>query len=71
MRGPPLRRKELAFSIAARCQHRLDEAQDPAIGHTLGYKRKKFLMDDRSKEVLQVCINNPFSACFNFLPDFA
>jgi len=39
----------LAFSIAARCQHRLDEAQDPAIGHTLGYKRKKFLMDDRSK----------------------
>jgi hypothetical protein len=27
----------MALSVAARCQHRLDEAQDSAVGHTLGH----------------------------------
>src|SRR5215467_3992836 len=37
LRRPPLRREEMALSVAARCQHRLDEAQDSAVGHPLGH----------------------------------
>jgi site-specific DNA recombinase len=71
LRRPPLGREESAFSVTARCQHRLDETQNPAIGHTLGHKRKKFLMNDRPKEVLQVRVYNPFSAGFDFLSNLA
>lgn len=28
-------------------------------------------MDDRPEEILQIRVDNPFSACFNFLPDLA
>ena len=69
MRRPPLRREEMALAVAVRCQHRLDEAQDSAIGQALGHQREEFLVDDRPEEILQIRVDNPFSACFNFLPD--
>ena len=71
LRRPSFSREEPTFSVTARCQHGLDEAQDSAIGHTLGHEREEFLVVHRPEKVLQVCIHNPFPARFNLLPDFA
>jgi hypothetical protein len=35
------------------------------------HQREKFLVVDRSKEILEVRVDNPFSAGFNFLPNLA
>jgi hypothetical protein len=71
LRGPSLGRQEAALAIAAYCQHRLDAAQNSAIRRTLGHKRAKFLVLDRSEEMLRVGVHDPFSACFDLLPDLA
>src|ERR1700687_4085070 len=71
LRRPALRRKEPTLAVTARCQHRLDEAHDPAIGHTLGHEREQLFVLHRPEEVLQIRVDDPFPARFDLLPDLA
>src|ERR1700712_3051118 len=71
LRRPPLGWKEPTLPVAARRQRRLNQAQDPAVGHTLSDQREELLVRHGPEEILQVRIDDPLRASFDLSPDLA
>src|ERR1700761_228030 len=61
----------MTLAIASRFEHRPNQAQHSAVGYSLGYQRKKFLVIHRSEKIFQICVHNPLSTALNLLPYFA
>src|SRR3954451_14004766 len=68
---PLLRRQEPTLPVAARRQRRLNQAQDPAIGHTLSNQREELLVRYGPEEIFQVRIDDPRRASLDLSPDLA
>jgi site-specific DNA recombinase len=71
LRRPAFGGKQPTLSVTARCQHRRDETQHPAIGHPLGHEREEFGVIHGPEEILQIRIHDPFRARFDLLPHLA
>jgi hypothetical protein len=48
-----------AFAITSRLEHRLYQAQHPAVGYSLGHQREQFLLFNRPEKVLQIGVHDP------------
>src|SRR5450631_422646 len=69
--SPAFRWKEPPFAIASRLERRLNQAQHPAVCHSLSHQRQQFSVIHRPEKVLEVRVHDPLPAALNLLPDFA
>src|SRR3954449_10058515 len=68
---PPLGWKYPTPPVAARRQRRRNQAQDPAVGHTLSDQREELLVRHGPEEIFQVRIDDPLRASLDLSPDLA
>src|SRR5580704_15387240 len=71
LRSPALRWKQPPFAIAAGLEHRLNQAQHPAVGYSLGHQCEQFRMIHRPEKVLQIRVHDPLSSTLDLFPHFA
>src|SRR5215472_565617 len=71
LRSPALRRKQSPIAVASRLQHRLNQAQHPAVRYPLGHQREQLRVIHGPEKVFKVCVHDPLPAACDLLPNFA
>ncbi|HET8548411.1 MAG TPA: hypothetical protein VFL57_10425 [Bryobacteraceae bacterium] len=71
LRSPALGWKQPPFAITPGLEHRLNQAQHPAVGYSLSNEREQFCVIHRSEKVLQIRVHDPLPPSLNLPPHLA